>query len=162
MAYNAASFEDRIVKDEQYYGLSEGKLNRSEPNCRPTRIGVPLGRVTRSCTSADMSLESFKADKIPNEACAIVGGKGFEEMAKGYFNSLKFADGVGRGMLDTCGPHKNCREDYICQEMPDFLTSTRFGVKPETLAKLRTQGVGFCTPTYFVYQLRLDGHPNPK
>ena len=22
--------------------------------------------------------------------------------------------------------------------------------------------IGFCTPTYFVYQLRLDGHPNPR
>jgi hypothetical protein len=26
---------------------------------------------------------------------------------------------------------------------------------------LGSQGTGFCSPTYFLFQLRLDGHPTP-
>ena len=82
-------------------------------------------------------------------------------MAKGYFSSKKFAEEVGRGLLNTCSPARFCREDYICQEMPDFLTSPRFNLGKDIIERLREKQVGFCTPTYFVYQLRLDGHPNP-
>ena len=80
----------------------------------------------------------------------------------GYFDSAAFAANVGRGMLDTCSPTRFCREDYICQAMPEDLT--RGAIKPsaQALNVLKTEKIGFCTPTYFVYQLRLDGHPNPK
>ena len=57
---------------------------------------------------------------MPNEICAVVGSKRFEQMAKGYFDSGIFAAGVGRGLLSTCTSSRFCREDYICQEMPDF------------------------------------------
>ena len=160
-SYNLRSFLDRVVKDDQLYGLSEGRLDAASFNCRPTRIGVPLGRVTKACTPAQSSLKGLRLDSLPDELCAVVGGKGFEEMAKGYFNSKKFAEGVGRGMLNACSPSRFCREDYICQEMPDFLTGSRFGVSPGTIEEFRKKSIGFCTPTYFVYQLRLDGHPNP-
>lgn len=163
MAYNTRAFLDRVVKDEQIYSLTEGSLDANNFNCRPTRIGVPLGRVTKACSPSQMSLKGLKLrPAVPDEMCAVVGGKGFEEMAKGYFNSKKFAEGVGRGVLNTCSPTRFCREDYICQEMPDFLTGPRFGVASSVLKELRETKVGFCTPTYFVYQLRLDGHPNPN
>ncbi|HCU24860.1 MAG TPA: hypothetical protein DF383_07575, partial [Deltaproteobacteria bacterium] len=142
IAYNLISFQDRVTKDDSFYGLPEGKLNAQQLNCRPTRIGVPLGRATRGCTPSEKSLEGMKPGGT--EICAIVGGSGFEEMAKGIFDSRKFAAGVNRGMLNTCGPGRYCREDYICQELPDFLSNARFGVKPETLARLHEQGVGFC------------------
>ena len=67
-----------------------------------------------------------------------------------------------RGLLSTCTPSRFCREDYICQEMPDFVTGAKFNVSAQALNSLRTRKIGFCTPTYFVYQLRLDGHPNPR
>jgi hypothetical protein len=35
-------------------------------------------------------------------------------------------------------------------------------VNPLALNTFKSQKIGFCTPTYFVYQLRLDGHPNPR
>lgn len=161
LSYNIRAFTDQVLKDELIYKLPEGKLAGTAYNCRPTKIGVPLGRVTKNCTPSQVALKDFSLEKTPDEMCAVVGGKGFEEMAKGYFSSAKFADGVGRGMLNTCSPTKFCREDYICQEMPDFLTNARFGVSPRVIANFREKNVGFCTPTYFVYQLRLDGHPNP-
>jgi D-alanyl-D-alanine dipeptidase len=161
LAYNVKSFMDHVTTDEQLYKLTEGSLDADHFNCRPTRIGVPLGRVTKACTPNQKTLKNVSFSPVPDEMCAVVGGKGFEEMAKGYFDSKKFADGVGRGVLNTCSPSRFCREDYICQEMPDFLTGDRFGVSPATIKTLRLKKIGFCTPTYFVYQLRLDGHPNP-
>ena len=142
--------------------MPEGKLSGYDYNCRPTKIGVPLGRVTRPCKPDESKLAAFSPAAYPDEICAIVGGKGFEQMAKGYFDSALFAAGVGRGLLNVCSPSRFCREDYICQEMPDLLTGAKFGVSPQTLDTLKSRKIGFCTPTYFVYQLRLDGHPNPR
>lgn len=152
LSYNVRSFSDRVSKEELIYKVPEGKLSGYDNNCRPTAIGVPLGRLSRPCTTQEATLANLQPGKN-NEICAIVGGKGFEQMAKGYFDSVAFSASVGRGMLDTCSSTRFCREDYICQAMPETLTRGRF--RPQT-------AVGFCTPTYFVYQLRLDGHPNPR
>ena len=36
------------------------------------------------------------------------------------------------------------------------------GVDDEAGRALAEAGIGFCTPTYFLFQLRLDGHPVPR
>jgi hypothetical protein len=162
LGFNMRAFRDRVSKDELLYHVPEGKLNGYHYNCRPTRIGVPLGRITRPCTPEESGLAAMRGGRIPDEICAIVGGKGFEQMAKGYFDSETFAAGVGRGLLNVCTPSRFCREDYICQQMPALLTGAKFNVSPATFGLLKKEQVGFCTPTYFVYQLRLDGHPNPR
>jgi hypothetical protein len=162
LAFNLRSFADRVSKEELVYKVPEGKLSGYDYNCRPTKIGVPLGRITRPCKPEEATLSTIRSGNMPNEICAVVGGKGFEQMAKGYFDSGIFAAGVGRGLLSTCTPSRFCREDYICQEMPDFVTGAKFNVSAQSLNSLRSRKIGFCTPTYFVYQLRLDGHPNPR
>jgi hypothetical protein len=162
LSFNLRSFNDRVSKDALIYQMPEGKLSGYDYNCRPTKIGVPLGRVTRPCKPDESKLAAIRPGSTPDEICAIVGGKGFEQMAKGYFDSTVFAAGVGRGLLNVCTPSRFCREDYICQEMPDLLTGAKFGVSAQTLNTLKSRKIGFCTPTYFVYQLRLDGHPNPR
>ena len=162
LAFNLRSFTDRVGKEELVYKIPEGKLSGYDYNCRPTKIGVPLGRITRPCKPEEATLSTIRPGSMPNEICAVVGGKGFEQMAKGYFDSGIFAAGVGRGLLNTCTPSRFCREDYICQEMPDFVTGAKFNVSAQALSSLRSRKIGFCTPTYFVYQLRLDGHPNPR
>ncbi len=162
LAFNLRSFTDRVSKEELVYKIPEGKLSGYDYNCRPTKIGVPLGRITRPCKPEEAALSAIWPGSMPNEICAVVGGKGFEQMAKGYFDSGIFAAGVGRGLLSTCTSSRFCREDYICQQMPDFVTGARFNVSAQALNSLRSRKIGFCTPTYFVYQLRLDGHPNPR
>ena len=162
VSFSLRAFNDRVSKEELIYKVPEGKLSGFDYNCRPTKLGVPLGRITRPCKPDETRLANIQPGKAPEEICAVVGGKGFEQMAKGYFDSTAFAAGVGRGVLNTCSPSRFCREDYICQEMPDFLTGAKFGVSAQNLNALRSKKIGFCTPTYFVYQLRLDGHPNPR
>ncbi len=162
LSFSLRSFNDRVSREALLYQMPEGKLSGYDYNCRPTKIGVPLGRVTRPCKPDESKLAAIQPGSTPDEICAVVGGKGFEQMAKGYFDSAVFAAGVGRGLLNVCSPSRFCREDYICQEMPDLLTGAKFGVSPQTLATLKSRKIGFCTPTYFVYQLRLDGHPNPR
>ncbi|HWB81008.1 MAG TPA: hypothetical protein VG755_38860 [Nannocystaceae bacterium] len=159
-AWNVRAFEDRVAHEDDLYAISTGDLNAHAYNCRPAKIGVPLGRVSRNCRPDERMLAPFDGASPP-EICAIVGGKGFEQMAMGAFDSLAFAAGVGRGLLDTCNATRPCREDYICQALPDFLAQPHGVVEPALLTSIQARGLGFCTPTYFVYQLRLDGHPSP-
>ncbi|MBX7081000.1 MAG: hypothetical protein K1X88_17505 [Nannocystaceae bacterium] len=159
-AWNLRAFEDRVTQQNPRYALGTGAITTRAYNCRPAHIGVPLGRVTRNCRADERTLAAVVDQAEPSELCAVVGGRGFEAMATGVFDHRAFADSVVRGMLDACDAVHPCREDYICQALPEFLASK--GVAAQTLAALQRRGLGFCTPTYFVYQLRLDGHPNPR
>jgi hypothetical protein len=159
LAFNVRAFSDRVT-DVRLGDLGEATITALRYSCRPPKIGVPLGRVTRHCRSAEYTLEPFDA-AAPPEVCGIVGGKGFEAMATGAFDASQFASVVGRGLLDTCSTDRPCREDYICQQLPDFLAQSKHAVPAERITAMHDRGLGFCTPTYFVYQLRLDGHPKP-
>jgi hypothetical protein len=160
LAFNVRAFTDRVREGAPVFDLRPGALARGSYDCRPPAIGVPLGRVTRRCRADEPALAGLDVDAT--EVCAIVGGKGFEQMATGAFDPVAFAAGVGRGLLDTCTADRPCREDYICQRLPDFLVDARHGVPRGRLDAVHDAGVGFCTPTYFVYQLRTDGHPRPR
>ncbi len=159
-AWNVGAFSDRVFEEALVFDLPEtGRITAASYNCRPARIGVPLGRVTRHCRAREWSFAAVDLAH-PTEVCAIVGGKGFERMATGVSEPVAFAASVGRGLLDACTDRRGCREDYICQQLPDFLAA-QSGVDKVALAAVQRAGIGFCTPTYFVYQLRLDGHPDP-
>lgn len=160
LAFNVRAFTDRVA-DVRLGNLGESTITANAYSCRPPKIGVPLGRVTRHCHEGEYRFATFD-DAMPPEICAIVGGKGFEAMATGAFDASVFANVVGRGLLDTCTIDRPCREDYICQQIPEFLARSKHPATPERIASLHARGVGFCTPTYFVYQLRLDGHPKPR
>jgi hypothetical protein len=58
---------------------------------------------------------------------------------------------VVRGNQPTCGRERFCREDYMCQAFPDDVEGAATTVKDH----------GFCSPTYFLFQMRIDGHPDP-
>jgi len=84
-----------------------------------------------------------------------------------------------RGMLDTCSPGHACREDYICQKFPDYhkIADAVYGntrangqranlsrpanIRGDAIRDLHAAEVGFCVPTYFLFNMRLDGHPSP-
>jgi hypothetical protein len=48
------------------------------------------------------------------------------------------ADNARPGALRACGFHEPCRDDYVCA---------------------RSANGGVCMPPYFLFQLRVDGHP---
>ncbi len=143
----------------QLWDLAEDKTFAVDAyNCRPTRIGVPLGRLYRRCTEDERTLEHVRGERggLDPEICAVVGGTRFDQCVERDFHAC-LEEIVGRGMVATCGPDLPCREDAICQALPWQLE----GVPDAAGRALAEAGVGFCTPTYFLFQLRLDGHPVP-
>lgn len=148
--YNRDAWRDTFVQ-QQIYDLPEDKqFSREAYNCRPTVIGVPLGRAYRSCTADERKLSD-----VGDEICAVVGGSKFDTCVAGSFHDC-LDDIVARGMVNPCSAARACREDYICQALPASLPGM-----PPAVADLVDQGIGFCTPTYFLFQLRLDGHSQP-
>lgn len=45
--------------------------------------------------------------------------------------------------------------------LPEFLADAHHRVAGDRIAAVHVRGIGLCTPTHFVYQLRTDGHPSP-
>ena len=144
-----------------------GKVSSDRLNCRPASIGVPLGRTFRRCTASEKRLDELvplmkagaaSPDTLPREICAAVGGTKFEECAQGNDVLSCLRGAVTRGMVDTCAPGRSCREDYVCQRIPRELPGV---ADPARVRWLNENAVGFCTPTYFLFNMRADGHPDP-
>ena len=127
------------------------KANAVDYTCRPPRIGVPGGLAYRRCDEKDRTFASFKpgAD-LPPEICGLTGGKKFDLcVATGNFDEC-LAGAVQRGNRASCDAEHFCRDDYICQAFP-----------PDTPNVKKVKGVGFCSPTYFLFQMRIDNHTTP-
>jgi hypothetical protein len=134
--------------------------------------------MSRRCSLAE---ENFKVDfskGIPDELCANQGGQGFDMCAAAGDSGACLERSIARSMLDTCSLSRTCREDYICQAFPDYQKiskakyvrlkngklvnlSTPEQIDGQAIARARELGVGFCVPTYFLFNMRVDGHPSP-
>jgi len=156
--FNAHAHKDKVAHTQMYGLLEDSQMSAQNFNCRPPLIGVPLGRAYRSCTPQERTLEGVLAPdgSVAAEMCAVVGGSKFDHCVEGNFHECMEGI-VGRGMVDTCHAGRTCREDYSCQAVPAELSGM-----PPAAAELAKAGIGFCTPTYFLFQLRLDGHPVPR
>ncbi len=157
--WNLGAAADR-VQLRQLYELPEDKsFSSSALNCRPTRIGVPLGRTYRSCRADERGLEQVRGERggMKPELCAVVGGSAFDRCVEKDFHAC-LEQIVGRGMVASCSLDQPCREDSICQALPHQLDA----VPSQAGRALAEAGIGFCTPTYFLFQMRLDGHPVPR
>lgn len=152
--FNARSDRDTLATQPIWDLPQDKSFTTDSLNCRPTVIGVPLGRTYRSCTTAERTLEGVTAEST--EICAVVGGSRFDKCVEEDFHTC-LGGIVARGVVDLCHVDQPCREDYICQALPYQLES----VPTEAGQALTEAGIGFCTPTYFLFQLRLDGHPVP-
>ena len=120
----------------------------SSYTCRPAKLGVPGGSAYRQCTEA----ERASGDQRPPEICAFVGGKAFDLcVATDNFAKCMSAS-VARGNRPACGEGRFCREDFMCQALPSNLAG----------AAAVAKDTGYCSPTYFVFQMRIDGHPDPE
>ncbi|MER8400934.1 hypothetical protein [Mesorhizobium sp. M1348] len=151
IASNAAQpFNDRYTITGQFAAFAPG-ISRIAYTCRPPKIGVPAGIAYRGCDDRDHSFAAFKPGKsMPNEICGLVGGKKFDTcVATNNFDQC-LGGAVNRGNRPACSADHFCREDYMCQSLP-----------PDTPGIGKVRGIGFCSPTYFIFQMRIDNHATP-
>ena len=150
-----ASSTDQPFKDQfplTQFAAFAAKASAADYTCRPPRIGVPGGLAYRRCNDSDRTFASFKpgAEKLPPEICGLTGGKAFDIcVGTGKFDEC-LAGAVQRGNRSSCSADHFCRDDYICQAFP-----------PDTPGVGKVKGVGFCSPTYFLFQMRIDNHTTP-
>ncbi len=142
-------FNDRYALT-QFAAFAE-KASPPTYTCRPPRIGVPGGMAYRQCNEKDRAFASFKpAQPMPREICGLTGGKAFDLcVATGNFDQC-LSGAVQRGNRAACSADHFCRDDYICQAFPGRHAECQ-----------KVKGVGFCSPTYFVFQMRIDNHATP-
>ncbi len=82
------------------------------------------------------------SNKQPGEACGSIAVGGFNEcLGRGVLFLKCLDDHTSPITTKSCDQSAPCRDDYICA---------------------RTEsGAGACVPPYFLFQLRVDGHPKP-
>ncbi|NVB39538.1 hypothetical protein G6O69_16975 [Pseudenhygromyxa sp. WMMC2535] len=100
--------------------------------CNDNRVGFPDGMCATSCAAAEGK---------EHAACGLIPQlRGFNDClsAKRPFATC-IAETAFPAALRTCSADAPCRDDYIC---------ARTGSE-----------VGVCLPPYFLFQLRVDGHP---
>jgi hypothetical protein len=125
-------------------------VNAKTHACRPPKLGVPGGASYRQCTGPERDFATFTKGARPDEICALAGGKQFDLcVASGDFASC-IDKAVVRGNRQTCGGDRYCRDDFMCQDLPPTLANVS-----------RVKGNGYCSPTYFLFQMRIDNHPDP-
>jgi hypothetical protein len=188
--YNFYAFMDKFSQSKEDVYPDFGPYGCGQP-----RGGTPLGRLSRRCTIEEehfSHFDSLTADGktfsennlaenfIPPEICANRGGEGFDNCAASNGAGSCLEKIVRRDVLDTCYPGHFCREDFICQKIPDYhLIDNKYyqrkaatggkhnlgdsgKINQKALNSLReSNNVGFCTPTYFLFNMRVDGHPDP-
>ncbi len=138
---------------------SQDTFNPDAPrtgNCLEPVQGTPAGLVTRAC-GPGFSDAAHTAQA--GELCAYNGGSGFDSCAaSGDFNAcLGNSDTLTRGLRGSCDDQAACRDDYICQRFFDLKGSAASVPAVDAAAKA-PRHAGFCVPTYFLFQMRVDGH----
>lgn len=112
--------------------------------CLPPVEGTPGGLCYAHC-------DTGSKPRNAHELCAYNGGASFDTCAASGDWSGCILQSTRRGLRQACDESTPCRDDYICQRFYEFDDG---GVRvPEETR-------GYCVPNYFLYQLRLDGHPH--
>ncbi len=100
--------------------------------CEVNSVGFPEGMCAVACES-----------QLPHVACgAIALLQPFNDclgLGKAFTKCL--AENVRPAGLRACDELKPCRDDYLCART--------------------SGGDGACIPPYFLFQMRVDGHPRP-
>lgn len=146
---DAQPFNDRYELTQ--FTAFAPKASHRDYTCRPPRIGVPGGLAYRRCDEKDRSFAAFRdGAPMPREICGLTGGKAFDLcVSTGKFDQC-LSGAVQRGNRAACSADQFCRDDYICQAFPDDTPNVK-----------KVEGIGFCSPTYFLFQMRIDNHTTP-
>lgn len=128
------------------------RINARDHTCRPPVGGAPAGLAYRQCDENDRRFVGFRPGQTPpNEICGFAGGRAFDICVATHDFANCLGGSIVRGMRATCSAERLCREDFMCQALPSDLPDVG-----------RVAGLGYCSPTYFLFQMRLDGHPDPR
>jgi hypothetical protein len=102
-------------------------------HCEDTAVGFPGGICSGGCDSLRPGEVCGSIAVLqPFNACLSRGRLPFSRCLR---------ENVRPGALQSCGEREPCRDDYLCARVSE------------------TQGA--CIPPYFLFQLRVDGHPAP-
>ena len=98
--------------------------------CNTNAVGFPGGMCTESC-----------ADLSPDGVCGVIAAlRPFNDcLARKTPFPRCLAEHVFPAGLRSCDELHACRDDYLCARTPN--------------------GKGACIPPYFLFQMRVDGHP---
>ena len=106
------------------------------PTMMPPVVGTPAAPSAWRCTAGCDSLES---DVVCGKIAIL---RGFNDcLARREPFARCLADNVTPAGLRACDQATPCRDDYICSKSGD------------------PGGRGACIPPYFLFQMRVDGHP---
>jgi hypothetical protein len=102
--------------------------------CRMPVGGFPNGMCTGPCDAIGS----------PGEICGPTAGSGFADCLAGKSTFARCLERHGElKSRGRCNASRSCRNDYVC-------------------ARIDEEQDGACVPAYFLFQLRVDGHPAPS
>lgn len=97
--------------------------------CEANSVGFPGGMCSGSCESLPEGAVCGGIPVLDTFNACVGAGTPFEKC---------IAESTRPGALRSCGFHAPCRDDYVCA---------------------RAGAASGCMPPYFLFQLRVDGHP---
>ena len=116
--------------------------------CLQPEEGTPAGMCSGKCESVGALSQGG------NEICAFGAiGSRFDACAASQNVGSCIESSVRPAPRTACDDATPCREDYMCQRLEPLSGNAAITTTPS--------GKGFCNPTYFIFQMRLDGHPTP-
>jgi hypothetical protein len=98
--------------------------------CETNRVGFPAGMCATSCSA-------IGADGVCGGIPILVGFNDCLGTNTPFEKCI--AENIRPAGLRACSASEPCRDDYVCARTPS--------------------GKGACMPPYFLFQLRVDGHP---
>lgn len=101
--------------------------------CEKTSVGFPGGMCSGPCDSRDKNGTCGSIAILGDFNQCLAANKPFGECLSKHSRP---------GNLRSCSAQRPCRDDYVCAQ-----------------AEGQSEGHGACIPPYFLFQMRVDGHP---
>jgi hypothetical protein len=101
--------------------------------CEATSVGFPGGMCSGACTAPDKNGTCGKIAVLSGFNQCLAANKPFGECLSQHTRP---------GQLRSCSAEQPCRDDFICAQTEG-----------------QAMGQGACIPPYFLFQMRVDGHP---
>ena len=98
--------------------------------CEANSVGFPDGMCAGACAELPEGAVCGGIALLTEFNACLAAGQPFERCV---------LENTRPGALRACSFHEPCRDDYVCARLPG--------------------GGGACMPPYFLFQLRVDGHP---